>query len=91
MKIDGGLMGTDLEVLAADSPRARSRRLRRGLSPPRRATIRSCRCSSPRSTPTGSSCRPGSRSRSRATPMMLANVAYDLQAFSKGRFILGLG
>ena len=25
------------------------------------------------------------------SPMTLANVGYDLQAFSKGRFILGLG
>ena len=57
----------------------------------RRATTRSCRCSSPPSTPTTSSSARPSRSPSPATRCCSPTSAWDLQAYSGGRFVLGLG
>ncbi len=90
VKVDGGV-GVDLATAAADAAKEREDAGYTGVWTPRRATIRSCRCCSPPST------RPTIELGTRIAvafarnPMLLANVGYDLQAFSKGRFILGLG
>jgi len=90
MKIDGGLMGTDLEVLA---------RTARELEAVGYDGVQSAETSHDPFLPLLVAAEHTDRlelSTSIAVafarnPMVLANVAYDLQAFSKGRFSLGLG
>jgi probable F420-dependent oxidoreductase len=90
MKIDGGLMGTDLEVLA---------RTARDLEAVGYDGVQSAETSHDPFLPLLVAAEHTDRlelSTSIAVafarnPMVLANVAYDLQAFSKGRFSLGLG
>jgi probable F420-dependent oxidoreductase len=90
MKIDGGLMGTDLEVLA---------RTARELEAVGYDGVQSAETSHDPFLPLLVAAEHTERlelSTSIAVafarnPMVLANVAYDLQAFSKGRFSLGLG
>jgi probable F420-dependent oxidoreductase len=90
MKIDGGLMGTDLEVLA---------RTARELEAVGYDGVQSAETSHDPFLPLLVAAEHTDQlelSTSIAVafarnPMVLANVAYDLQAFSKGRFSLGLG
>jgi probable F420-dependent oxidoreductase len=90
MKIDGGLMGTDLEVLA------RTAREHEAVG---YDGVQSAETSHDPFLPLLVAAEHTDRlelSTSIAVafarnPMVLANVAYDLQAFSKGRFSLGLG
>ena len=88
MKVDGGI-GFEL---AATSRRRRPRTRATTASGPRRpVTTRSSRCCSPPSTPSRSSSAPAIAVAFARNPMTLANLGNDLQAYSKGRFILGLG
>src|SRR4249920_1659395 len=90
MKIDGGLMGTDLETLAATA---------RELEAVGYDGVQSAETSHDPFLPLLVAAEHTDQlelSTSIAvafarSPMVLANVAYDLQAFSKGRFSLGLG
>ena len=58
---------------------------------PRPATTRSCRCCSRPSTPTDLELGTSIAVAFARNPMTLANIGWDLQAYSQGRFILGLG
>jgi probable F420-dependent oxidoreductase len=90
MKIDGGLMGTDLQVLA---------RTARELEEVGYDGVQSAETSHDPFLPLLVAAEHTEHlelSTSIAvafarSPMTLANVAYDLQAYSKGRFTLGLG
>ena len=90
MKIDGGLMGTDLEVLARTAAELESV----GYD-----GVQSAETSHDPFLPLLIAAEHTERlelSTSIAVafarnPMLLANIGYDLQAFSKGRFTLGLG
>ena len=93
VKVDGGRRRSDLAQGGGRTPRKRRRRGTAGMwSGGGRTTTRSCRCCWRPSTPDRRSswARP-SPSRSPATRCSWPTPAWDLQAYSGGRFILGLG
>ena len=91
MKVDGGIplsdpaeiarVATELEDVGYDGA------LSRGDEP---RPVPPARRSRP-STPSGSSSAPAIAVAFARNPMTLANIGYDLQAYSEGRFRLGLG
>ena len=90
MKVDGGI-GTDLHQGGGTGQGAGGRRLHAARGPRRPATTRSSRCCSPPSTPRRLELGTSIAVAFARNPMTLANIGWDLQAFSKGRFMLGLG
>ena len=90
MKVDGGI-GGDLREARAPPPRCSRSRATTACGRRRRRTTRSSRCSSRREHTERVELGTGIAVAFARNPMNLASIAYDLQACSKGRFILGLG
>ena len=89
-RIDGAAL-SELERLRPCRPCRRDRRHRRHPVPRSWRTTPLSRSPSPPWAASGSSLPPPSPSPSRAAPMIVANLAWDLARHSRGRFVLGLG
>ena len=93
MKVDGGIGGGlgGGTAGAGARPRCRRSRATTGSGRRRRPTTRSSRCSSRRRRTERVELGTGIAVAFARNPMNLAQIAWDLQAASEGRFILGLG